>query len=57
MMSLKRAWQAVLDRHAVLRSSFHWKEPNKPVQIVHHPVKLPFEIHDRRLSTRRSRTG
>jgi hypothetical protein len=42
-MSLERAWQAVVDRHAVLRSSFHWKELDKPVQVVHHPVKLPFE--------------
>ena len=28
---LERAWQAVVDRHAVLRSSFHWKEIDKPL--------------------------
>ena len=36
----------VLDRHAVLRSSFHWKKLQKPFQVVHQSVKLPFEQHD-----------
>jgi len=44
--ALERAWQKVLDRHAVLRSSFHWKQLQKPVQVVHQQVKLPFEIQD-----------
>jgi amino acid adenylation domain-containing protein len=44
--SLERAWQAVLDRHAVLRSSFHWKQLDKPVQVVHRSVRLPFELQD-----------
>ena len=35
-----------LDRHAVLRSSFHWKELDKPFQVVHSPVRLPFEQQD-----------
>jgi amino acid adenylation domain-containing protein len=46
LIALEHAWQAVVDRHAVLRSSFHWKELDKPVQVVHHPVKLPFELQD-----------
>jgi amino acid adenylation domain-containing protein len=46
VVSLERAWQAVMDRHAVLRSSFHWKELEKPFQVVHWPVKLPFEQQD-----------
>lgn len=44
--ALARSWQAVLDRHDVLRSSFHWKETAKPLQVAHHPVKLPFEQYD-----------
>jgi amino acid adenylation domain-containing protein len=44
--SLERAWQAVVDRHAVLRTSFHWQELEKPVQVVHRPVTLPVERHD-----------
>jgi amino acid adenylation domain-containing protein len=46
LVSLERAWQTVLDRHAVLRSSFHWKKLDKPFQVVHSPVKLPFEQQD-----------
>src|SRR5262245_1307 len=46
LVSLERAWQTVLDRHSVLRSSFHWKELDKPFQVVHWPVKLPFERQD-----------
>src|SRR5262249_17687635 len=46
VVSLERAWQAVIDRHAVLRSSFHWKELEKPFQVVHWPVKLPFGRQD-----------
>ena len=46
LVSLERAWQTVLDRHAVLRSSFHWKELDKPFQVVHSPVTLPFERQD-----------
>jgi amino acid adenylation domain-containing protein len=44
--ALARAWQTVIDRHAILRSSFHWKQMQKPLQVVHHSVKLPFEQHD-----------
>src|SRR5262249_6225260 len=46
VVSLEHAWQAVMDRHAVLRSSFHWKELEKPLQVVHHSVKLPFGLQD-----------
>ena len=33
--ALKRAWDRVVERHTVLRTSFAWKEIKKPVQIVH----------------------
>ena len=36
-----RAWQGVVDRHPVLRSTFHWDGINKPVQTVHRSVPLP----------------
>lgn len=32
---LQEAWMAVIDRHAVLRSTFHWKGFSRPVQVVH----------------------
>lgn len=45
-VALAKAWQKVIDRHAVLRSSFHWKKLQKPFQVVHQSVDLPFEQHD-----------
>src|SRR5215212_8381623 len=33
--NLKRAWDKVAERHAVLRTSFAWEKIKKPVQIVH----------------------
>lgn len=42
----QRAWQAVLGRHAVLRSAFYWQDLDKPVQVVLRDVALPWEEHD-----------
>ena len=36
-----RAWQLVVDHHAVLRTSFHWEDLEKPVQVVHRRIELP----------------
>jgi len=44
--ALGAAWREVLDRHAVLRTSFAWKRTEKPLQVVHRRVELPLEIHD-----------
>ena len=35
--AFERAWQRVIDRHAILRSSF-WEGVNEPIQIVHRQV-------------------
>ena len=43
---LARAWRRVVERHSVLRSSFHWEGLEKPVQVVHSNVELPFDIQD-----------
>src|SRR5262245_34836624 len=43
---LDRAWRRVLDRHAVLRTSFCWEGLDKPVQTVAPEVDLPVETHD-----------
>jgi len=40
--SFQRAWQLVIDRHPILRSSFIW-DLEKPLQIVHREVEI--EIH------------
>ncbi|HEY0079186.1 MAG TPA: amino acid adenylation domain-containing protein [Pyrinomonadaceae bacterium] len=44
--ALKRAWQKVLERHAVLRTGFVWEVAEEPVQVVEQHVELPFEEHD-----------
>src|SRR6185503_9411260 len=44
--ALERAWQKVIDRHPVLRTSFAWEGLPEPFQIVHRRVKLPFQILD-----------
>lgn len=45
------AWQRVVARHAVLRTSFAWAGLSKPVQIVHRAVQLPFAEMDWRTRT------
>ncbi|HEY2739791.1 MAG TPA: condensation domain-containing protein, partial [Thermoanaerobaculia bacterium] len=44
--SLKRAWALVLERHAVLRTSFHWEDVTHPVQVVARRVDLPWHEED-----------
>lgn len=34
------AWQAVVDRHPSLRTSFAWQDRDEPLQVVHDRVKL-----------------
>ncbi|WP_415835650.1 amino acid adenylation domain-containing protein, partial [Corallococcus soli] len=41
-----RAWEACLQRHTILRSSFHWEGLSTPLQVVHSRVELPFEQLD-----------
>ncbi|MEA2692206.1 MAG: hypothetical protein QOJ16_1593, partial [Acidobacteriota bacterium] len=44
--AFRRAWQQVVDRHAVLRSGFYWKRRDEPFQIVQARVELPWEELD-----------
>ncbi|RMF32481.1 MAG: non-ribosomal peptide synthetase, partial [Chloroflexi bacterium] len=44
--AFRRAWQRVVDRHAVLRTSFVWKQLDKTLQVVHRQVTIPLEQQD-----------
>ncbi|MDQ3746801.1 MAG: condensation domain-containing protein, partial [Acidobacteriota bacterium] len=37
------AWRQIVDRHPVLRTSFHWEGIEKPLQVVHRSVSLPWD--------------
>ncbi|AVH66608.1 non-ribosomal peptide synthetase [Nostoc sp. 'Peltigera membranacea cyanobiont' N6] len=41
--AFEQAWQQVVARHPVLRSSFYWEEIEKPLQMVSKQVDLPWE--------------
>src|SRR5262249_43271709 len=41
-----RAWQTVLNRHAILRTSFKWEGLPEPVQVVHPDLSLPLKQID-----------
>ncbi|MFI6182210.1 amino acid adenylation domain-containing protein [Nonomuraea sp. NPDC051191] len=44
--TLARAWQSVVDRTPVLRTSLAWEGLDHPVQIVHGRARLPVVRHD-----------
>ncbi|HEY4387779.1 MAG TPA: amino acid adenylation domain-containing protein [Ktedonobacteraceae bacterium] len=44
--ALQKAWRRVIRENPVLRSSFYWEEVDKPLQIVHRRIELPWEQHN-----------
>lgn len=40
--AFQKAWEQVVARHSVLRSSFYWEEIEKPLQMVSKQVDLPW---------------
>jgi amino acid adenylation domain-containing protein len=44
--AFKRAWQKVVERHSVLRSSFVWEKVPKPLQVVRQQVTLLWDERD-----------
>ena len=41
-----RAWERVIERHAVLRTAFVWKSQKRPLQAVQREVALPLSSED-----------
>ncbi len=44
--AFEQAWQKVLDRHTILRTSFIWQGLDRMLQIVHKDVKILLELQD-----------
>ena len=40
--AFERAWQQVIDWHAILRTSFVWEGLEEPVEVVHRNVRAPI---------------
>ncbi len=41
-----RAWKALLDRHAVLRTAFAWQDQPQPLQLVVRDLEMPIAEED-----------
>ncbi|MBY8943659.1 non-ribosomal peptide synthetase, partial [Pseudomonas tolaasii] len=44
LLTFGRAWQAALDRHDILRSSFHWLGLDTAHQVIHRQVDLQLQV-------------
>ena len=44
--AFRRAWQEVVNRQDVLRTSFVWKRIERMLQVVQKDVSIPIEVHD-----------
>jgi thioesterase domain-containing protein/acyl carrier protein len=40
------AWQAVVDRHAILRTAFVWRGRPEPLQVALRHAPVPLAVHD-----------
>lgn len=44
--AFEQAWQKVIERHTILRTSFHWQDLDQPLQAVHKQVKIRIQQQD-----------
>ncbi|HWY29959.1 MAG TPA: amino acid adenylation domain-containing protein, partial [Candidatus Acidoferrum sp.] len=49
--AFERAWQRVVDRHGILRTTFHWSGLAEPRQEVHPQSTIEFRFEDWRQKT------
>jgi amino acid adenylation domain-containing protein len=45
-VAFEQAWQRVVDRNSILRTSFLWEGLEKPLQVVHRQARLPLDYRD-----------
>ncbi|HEY2328459.1 MAG TPA: condensation domain-containing protein, partial [Verrucomicrobiae bacterium] len=53
--AFERAWRRAIERHAILRSSFHWQGLAEPLQKVHPRAELEFSQEDWRKNSETER--
>lgn len=46
LQALEWALQQLMDRYPILRASFAWERIDKPCQVIHKGLKMPFELQD-----------
>ncbi|MBW4497711.1 MAG: amino acid adenylation domain-containing protein [Oscillatoria princeps RMCB-10] len=44
--AFKQAWEQLVTMHQVFRTSFRWQELDKPLQVVHSTIELPWSHYD-----------
>ncbi|MGD9900398.1 MAG: condensation domain-containing protein, partial [Calditrichaceae bacterium] len=44
--AFRQAWEQVIERQDILRSSFIWEDLDEPLQVVHTEVRLSFRVLD-----------
>jgi amino acid adenylation domain-containing protein/non-ribosomal peptide synthase protein (TIGR01720 family) len=44
--AFRRAWQRVVDAHAILRTQFVWEDLTEPLQVVRSNIELPWDERD-----------
>ncbi len=44
--AFKNAWKKLIDTHEVFRTSFHWEDLEKPMQVVHKEAELVWIYKD-----------
>jgi amino acid adenylation domain-containing protein/non-ribosomal peptide synthase protein (TIGR01720 family) len=44
--AFRRAWQTIVDRHAILRTSFVWDPVDEPLQVVSEAISLDWKLED-----------
>jgi amino acid adenylation domain-containing protein len=51
-VAFTRAWKQIVSRHSALRTSFHWEDLDKPLQVVHQDAVLDIVWLDWRQRSR-----